>query len=49
MKIYLQYLYQDLNRCFPDWAQLGRSLGELEREAAEPEVAAVIRHLADNK
>lgn len=37
---------KDLNRCFPDWSSLGA--GDLILEDREPEVAAVIRHLASN-
>ena len=37
---------KDLNRCFPDWSSLGAR--DINLEDREPEVAAVIRHLASN-
>ena len=40
---------QDLNRSFPDWAQLGQELRQEEGETWEPEVAAVMKHVMENR
>ena len=40
---------QDLNRSFPDWAQLGQELRLGEGEGWEPEVLAVMKHVMENR
>ena len=40
---------QDLNRSFPDWAQLGQEVRPEEGETWEPEVAAVMKHVMENR